>query len=204
MHFFYSVLIALSNNIDNISVRIAYSIRGIKISLSKNIWISVITFIISTFAAYSGKLLSGLFSKEFSSIISMILLSAIGLWIIFGDYFKDKKVNQADISKNVNVFDVLDKPEIADVDNSKTIDFKEATFLGIALSINNIGGGLSAGMIGLNSFLVGILSAIVSFIALFAGNFIADLFNKWNFNKKANVFAGIILILIGIKQVLFI
>jgi len=58
MEFIYTLFIALANNVDNISVRIAYSIRGIK------------------------------------------------------------------------------KPETADVDNSKDIDFKEATLLGIALSNN--------------------------------------------------------------------
>ena len=92
--------------------------------------------------------------------------------------------------------------ENADEDNSNDIDFKEATFLGIALSINNIGGGLSAGIIGLNPFFIGFFSAVISFVALWAGNYITDFFKKHNIGNKATIVAGIMLILLGIKQIL--
>jgi putative Mn2+ efflux pump MntP len=74
--------------------------------------------------------------------------------------------------------------------------------LGIALSINNVGGGVSAGMIGLNSFWVGFLSAVLSFIALWAGNYVAVFFIKWNISKKATVVAGLLLIAVGIEQIM--
>ncbi|ORX22641.1 sporulation membrane protein YtaF [Thermoanaerobacterium sp. PSU-2] len=203
MHFIYSLFIALANNVDNISVRIAYSIRGIKITAVKNLWISLITFIISSIAAISGNIISGVLSKHISSILSMILFISIGLWIAIEPYFKKNSDSHYDIDdKTKNIYDILKKPEEADVDDSKDIDFKEATFLGIALSINNIGGGLSAGMIGLNSFFIGFLSALISFIALWIGNYVTDFLNRWNFRKKATVIAGLILILIGIKQII--
>lgn len=204
MHILYTLFIALANNLDNIGVRIAYSIRGIKISVMKNLWISVITLFISSFAAFSGKLLSGFFNKQISSVISMLLLTAIGLWIIIEPYIKqdDNSMTKL-IEKNKNsVYNILRKPENADMDNSKNIDYKEATLLGVALSINNIGGGLSAGMIGLNSIFVGFLSAIISFLALWAGNYITEFFKKWNLGNKATYIAGIALIAIGIKQIL--
>ncbi|MEG6565680.1 sporulation membrane protein YtaF [Thermoanaerobacterium saccharolyticum] len=203
MHFIYSLFIALANNVDNISVRIAYSVRGIKITAVKNLWISLITFLISSIAAMSGNIISGVLSKHISSILSMILFISIGLWIAIEPYFKKNTDSPYDIGdKAKNIYDILKKPEKADVDDSKDIDFKEATLLGIALSINNIGGGLSAGMIGLNSFFIGFLSALISFIALWIGNYVTDFLNRWNFRKKATVIAGLILILIGIKQVI--
>ena len=57
-------------------------------------------------------------------------------------------------------------------------------------------------MIGLNSFFVGFFSAVISFLALWAGNYIIDFFNKWNLGKKATILAGVLLIIIGIKQVI--
>jgi putative sporulation protein YtaF len=201
---FYLLLISLANNLDNIGVRIAYSIRGIKISIPINLWISVITFIISGFAAYSGTLITGFLNKQWSSVISMLLLSGIGLWIIAEPYMK-KKCDDHDGSQQectTNIWHVFAKPEKADRDNSKHIDFKEATVLGVALSINNIGGGLGAGMIGLNSFWVGFFSALISFLALWAGNYITEFFTRWNIGNKATVVAGIALILIGIEQLL--
>jgi putative sporulation protein YtaF len=204
MHLIYISLIALANNLDNIGVRIAYSIRGIKISTLKNLWISVITFIISSLAAYSGSIISSVLSKNVSSILSMLLLMAIGLWIIFEPYLKEKNnhKNSHEILNDTNIYSILKEPEIADMDNSNDIDFREATFLGIALSINNVGGGLSAGMIGLNSFFVGFFSAVISFLALWAGNYVTDFFKKHSIGNKAAMVSGILLILIGIKQVI--
>lgn len=200
MHFIYVLLIALANNIDNIGVRIAYSIRGIKISVKTNLWISVITFFISAISAYFGSFLTKFISKGTSSKISMLLLCTIGLWIIVEPYYNMKKPQLE--NEDNSLYNILRSPEKADKDNSKYIDIKEATVLGIALSINNIGGSLSAGIIGLNSFFIGIFSAVLSFVALWAGNYITILFKKFDIGNKATVTAGLVLILIGIGQVL--
>lgn len=203
-HLLYIILIALANNLDNIGARIAYSIRGIKITTRINIWIAIITFFISTFAAFSGTLITGFLNKQLSSVISMLLLTAIGSWIIVNPYMKSNNdLNHgSDREKRTNIWHIMIKPERADMDNSKHIDFKEATVLGIALSINNIGGGLGAGMIGLNSFWVGFFSAAISFLALWAGNYITDYFAKWNMGNKATVIAGVVLIAIGMEQII--
>src|SRR5208283_893067 len=187
-HFLYTFFIALTNNFDNIGVRIAYSIRGIRISTLINLWISVITFVISFFAAFSGTVISGVMSKQLSSLIAMVLLTAIGLWMIVEPYLKKDKdcAEESAQGNKKSARHVLLRPEDADMDNSKHIDFREATFLGVALSINNVGG-VSAGIIGLNSLWVGFLSAVLSFLALWAGNYVAEFFIKWNISKKASV-----------------
>ncbi len=201
-HFFYTFFIALTNNFDNIGVRIAYSIRGIRISTLINLWISVITFVISFFAAYSGKVISGFLSKGTSSLIAMAILSAVGLWMILEPYLRKKDGSPEKAGEEKGVGHILLNPEDADRDNSRHIDFGEATLLGIALSINNVGGGVSAGMIGLNSFWVGFLSAVLSFVALWAGNYVAAFFVKWNLSAKATFAAGLLLIAIGVEQVI--
>lgn len=204
MHFIYTFFIALANNVDNISVRIAYSIRGIKISVLKNMWISIITFLISSLAAFSGSIITKFFNARVSSILSMAILICIGLWIILEPYLnKNKNIKKSsEVKKDNVIYDILKNPEKADKDDSKDIDFKEATFLGIALSLNNIGGGISAGMIGLSSPLVGFFSAVISFLSLWAGNYVTDFLGKWNLNEKATVLAGFLLIIIGLKQVI--
>lgn len=202
MNFLYMILIALSNNLDNISVRIAYSVRGIRISALKNLWISLITFLISTLAAFSGSKISTLFNSKITSIISMLLLSGIGIFIIREQFAKKDSADSKVEKSNKGLFNILRKPEIADMDGSKEIDFKEATVLGIALSIDIIGGGFSAGMMRLNIFLMGFLSALVSFLALWTGNYISSFLNRLGLGKKASIFSGIALIAIGLKQIL--
>jgi putative sporulation protein YtaF len=190
----------MANNIDNIGARIAYSILGIKIKFSINLWVSCITFVISFMAAYCGKQISNLLSKQVSSEISAVILASIGIWIMLAPHMS-KQSNKKNVNcKNNPVGNILEDPTKADLDCSKDIDFKEATLLGIALSINNIGGGLGAGVMGLNSVYVGIFSSVISFLALLAGNYITDIFSKFDFNKVTPKIAGIILILIALKQ----
>ena len=191
-YFIYAFLIALANNVDNLGARIAYSIHGVKISALINLWIAVITFIISTASASSGAFVAGSLGTKAASVIAMVLLVALGFWLILRGFKKPK--HRPNHSWNLWA--------IFDADLSKHIDFKEGTVLGIALSINNIGGGLSAGMIGINAYFVGLLSAILSFIALWAGNHLADFFIRRHIADKAAVISGTLLIAIGIKQVI--
>jgi putative Mn2+ efflux pump MntP len=77
-HFLYTLLIALTNNIDNLGARITYSMSGIRISLLVNLWITVITFVISFLAAISGTMITGSLGNQFASVIAMVMLVAIG------------------------------------------------------------------------------------------------------------------------------
>ncbi len=190
----YAFFIALINNIDNISVRIAYSLKGVKIDIYKNILISVITFIMSTLSAFLGDYLVNFISPSMCNIFTAIIFVCLGLYFIFEPYIKHKKAS--------NFIEIIMDPDNADIDNSKNIDFKEAIFLGIALNLNNIGGSLSAGVIGINIYLIGELSTLFSFISLWLGNYVANMFQNSIIYKKASLIAGIILILIGIKQLL--
>jgi putative sporulation protein YtaF len=201
-HFVYAFFIALTNNVDNVGARIAYSLGGIRISFPINLWITVITFAISFLAAFFGAQITGTLGKQFSSVIAMVLLVALGCWMILVPQLKKRRHDNYNREKSRNIIGIVLHPQDADMDHSKHIDFKEATLLGIALSINNIGGGLSAGMIGLNALLVGSLSAALSFLALWAGNYVAELFMKWNIAEKTTVAGGVILIAIGIEQLL--
>jgi putative sporulation protein YtaF len=188
----YTFFIALINNIDNISVRIAYSLKGIKIDIYKNILISVITFIMSTLSAFLGATLINFVNPNMCSIFTAIIFICLGLYFIFEPHIKHKEAS--------NFIEIIIDPNNADIDNSKNIDLKEAIFLGIALNLNNIGGSLSAGAMGINIYLIGGLSTLFSFIALWLGNYVASIFENSIIYKNANLIAGIILILIGIKQ----
>ncbi len=197
----WTFLIALTNNFDNIGARIAYSMSGIRLNIFINLWITVITFVISFLATVSGTMITGSLGRQFAAVIAMVLLVAIGASMTLEPYWKKKCRNNPSGNKS-HIFGILWRPEHADLDNSKHIDFKEATLLGVALSMNNIGGGLSAGMIGLNAFLLASLAAVLNFVVLWAGNYLAEFFIKQNLTDRAAVVGGIVLIGIGIEQLL--
>lgn len=190
----YALFIALTNNIDNIGVRIAYSLKGIKIDVYKNILIAVITFIISTIAAYFGTTLLNIITPTICNILTMIIFIILGLSFILEPYKKKKDTT--------TFIGIITSPSNADIDNSKTIDLKEAIFLGIALNLNNIGGSISAGILGINIYLIGILSTIISFLALALGNYLNYFFRNIKVQKKTTFITGLILIIFGIKQLL--
>lgn len=202
VHYLLSaVVIALANNVDNLGARLAYSVQGTMVGVTINVWISVITFLISTLAAYSGEAIVASIGKDSASMLAMGMLVTLGLWMIL--YARVQSWQERIFEKNTSTRHVaiLTKPCHADIDNSKHIDFVEGTILGIALSVNNIGGGVSAGVLGVNPLLVGFLSALISFVALFSGNYVAEFFIKRRLSDKAAFVGGVALILIGLKQV---
>ncbi len=200
-HLFYAIIIALANNVDNLGARIAYSIQGTKVHVLINLWISVITFVISASAAFSGAAVIGAAGNDVASTIAMAMLVGLGLWMIIQARLQSWHERIHEEKTSSSHLTIFRKPHHADVDDSKHIDFKEGTFLGVALSINNIGGGVSAGVLKIDPVLVGFLSALVSFVALFAGNYVADYFVRRHIADKAAIVGGLLLILIGIKQV---
>jgi putative sporulation protein YtaF len=198
--FSYALLLALTNNVDNLGARIAYSLQGTRVSTPVNFWISVITFVISYAAAEAGAAAADYLGSA-ASVVAMIFLIALGAWMILQARRPSRAEEEAVEKGTASLWTVLLQPQRADVDRSKHIDFKEGTVLGIALSLNNIGGGLSGGILGVKPFLVAFLSAVLSFVALWAGNYIAEFFVERNLTERAAIVGGALLIAIGIKQV---
>ncbi|MFY9658880.1 MAG: hypothetical protein WAK01_20235, partial [Methylocystis sp.] len=79
--FSYALLIALTNNVDNLGARIAYSFQGTRVSNLVNLWISVITFAISYAAAYAGTA-AATYLGAAASAVAMVFLVALGAWMI--------------------------------------------------------------------------------------------------------------------------
>lgn len=199
-HLLSAVVIALANNVDNLGARLAYSVQGTKVSGAINAWISVITFFISAAAAYFGRSIIALLGAEFASILAMAMLCALGGWMILHASLRSWHERIHEQKTSTTHVAIFAKPHHADIDDSKHIDFVEGTVLGFALSINNVGGGLTAGVLGVDPLLVGFLSAVISFAALFAGNYVADFFIQKRISDKAAIIGGGALILIGVKQ----
>jgi putative sporulation protein YtaF len=194
-HFWDVTTIALANNVDNLGARIAYSIRGIKIGVAINLWIAVITFLISSAAALSGSAAAEVLGTTVAPVTAMVLLVTLGIWMLVQP---GRQRRQGNYSASRPADRPLEKPQSR---LREQVGLKEGTILGIALSINNIGGGISAGILGINPYLVGALSALVSFLALWGGNYFAILFARWRMADNAGMVGGLLLIGLGVKQV---
>jgi putative sporulation protein YtaF len=198
----YACAIALANNVDNVAARIAFSLRGVRIGVLVNLWVSAITFAITASAAFFGGGVAASVGRQVAPLIAMVLLVCLGGWMIIEPHLKSRRTGHLPGEDAKSVGEVLLDPQRADLADAKHIDFKEATLIGIGLSINNVGGGLSAGMMKVDPVLVGLLSAVFSFIALWAGNHLSDVLVRYKLADKAAIGGGLILIAIGAEQVL--
>lgn len=91
------------------------------------------------------------------------------------------------------------------MDNSKKIDAKEASYLGIALSIDSICIGIGSSVIGLSSLIFPILTAIFQLLFLSIGTFLGKrIITTSNIpDNICNIISGILLILIGLSRFFF-
>jgi putative Mn2+ efflux pump MntP len=178
----YLLFIALINSFDNIGVRLAYSIGGVKVQFLKNILISLMAFAVSFAASLSGNVVSHLLNEDIASILSMIILSAAGIHIIYEGCSK--------------------KDEIKDL-NSHTLSYKESASVGTALALDDIGGSVGVGLAGYSPLAVGAAFFTVSFLIFISGNYLIKFSGRFRVSRKTTaMLAGIIMILIGIAQVL--
>lgn len=195
MNFLLTLGISLANNLDNLGAGIAIGVGRIKLPMLVNAWISVVTFILTGVAVLFGSRIGAVLPPLAAKSLSAILLCSIGVYVLAPALRKAKTA-----SREGGVDEILSDAAKVDRDHNRRIDYKEGTLLGVALSINNIGGGVSAGLVHLSALWVATLSASFSFIVLFAGSWGAARLVGGRLATGAPVLAGSLLVLIGLLQ----
>ncbi|MDP4146390.1 MAG: sporulation membrane protein YtaF [Bacillota bacterium] len=200
-----AILFVISSSLDSLIVGIAYGIKKLKIGLLSNIIVAV--------TASAGTLISMIFGKFVLSFLPMSSASFIGsaVLISFGLYFilepiikkrHSQNLIQNKDSKHVHYDDILDNPEIADKDNSGYIDLKESITLAFALTINNVGLGIGAGIAGLDLTVTTLVTLFFSLTAIPLGYYLGNRFLSKFLGKYASIISGCIIILLGLYGVI--
>ena len=190
------LVFVLGANFDNIAVGTAYGFKGIKLSLKMNLLIAFITSIGTLFSMSMGLLIYNILPHIFTNIFGGLLIIILGLYFL-KDFFKETLKK----NKEVNLNDILNHPEKADVDHSGDIDCKEALTLGTALTLNNFGMGIGASISGMNIFLTSFLTFIFSIISFRLGCTIGSKFNDSFIHNYANLISSLILIFLGVIEI---
>jgi putative sporulation protein YtaF len=228
LHFLTIVLLALSISLDSLAVGIVYGLRRIRMPWSSNLLIAVLTGL-GTFAAMqAGSYVITFMPPDWASYISSGVMAGAGLWIILqsrsggaaagdlppapGDH-KDLRQPPAareyvqlasiEIKFLGLLIRILKEPAAGDRDASGTIDFKEACIVGMALSLNNLAGGLGGGMAGLNPLYTALLALVISILFFITGLKVGQRYlSRW-IGERSAVIAGLILILIAVYELVF-
>jgi len=209
-----SLILAISSSIDSLGIGITYGIRNTKISNLAKIILFFISFIISIFSIWFGNILKDIFPEIITKIMGNLMLIFMGIFICFEALKKESKQ-----SKNINLSDEFDKQKIysffikyfgitikiiknpisSDFDNSKSIDSKEALFLGLALSLDSFCIGIGSSIMGINSSFFPLLVSFFQLLFLSFGNYIGRKLNKTSKlpDNIWSIISGLLLIFIG-------
>lgn len=180
-----ALLFALSANIDCLAIGLSYGIQSVKIDGRSNLVIALLSTAGTLLSMLAGSSLTLFCSPKMANALGSFLMMGIGLWIMIQERCGKKK--------NLKEYDR---------DASGVIDIKEAIVLGFALSINNIGLGISGSITGLPLFTTCLFTFLCSllFIAM-AQRWIQNKASKW-IHSYANTLAALLIFLLGCYELL--
>lgn len=182
--FIIANLIGIGANLDNISLGMAYGIAKTKIPHWVNTIINFFGFFTALLGAYLGEILSRYISQNIAELVSCMILSGIGLFILYTTYVHPR------ISKETSQH-TLQKP-----------GFKQAILLGIGLSFSNVASSFSATISNSASLWTTVFSISAwGYIMVFLGNIIGIGIVSRFLGKYSSLVSGLLLISVGVIQI---
>ena len=195
-------LLAFAVSIDGLTVGITYGMRNVHVPLRSLLIISFFSCMTFLVAMGIGRMLYMFFSPTVANAMGGGILIILGLWMIIQSVLKRDKNEEFLMNVEIRslgiVIQILRKPTMADFDRSGTITGMEAVFLGIALSLDAFGAGVSAALLNYSVAFTTFLVCLLSLSFLFSGLKIGKSFRKYDWLQKYSFLPGIMLIVIGI------
>jgi putative sporulation protein YtaF len=174
-------------------------------------------------AMFLGWTLGQCVSWDFSRLLGGGILICLGCWVVGQELGKDKemlhtnKCNRSEILITEEVGEkkncsrtgflyffkkILMEPQEADLDNSGSINSKEAFFLGLALASDAFGAGIGVALTGFNPWVTSLMVGVSKFFLISLGLFWGHLSREKISLFPAHFLAGGLLILLGIFNIL--
>lgn len=202
------MLLSVSLSIDAFTIGTSCALGGIKTSWRARIIICLISVLIMGISVVCGEWLAKLINPNVSRLIGCGMLCLLGVYIILGALGKTKKHREKKsvtlVLKSLGItVNIIKNPVSCDIDKSNSIDTREACYIGVALSIDSVGAGVSMGVSGMNALSVAGMSGLCQLIFLCVGLFLGSrLRNIERLPQKIfTIMSGVIIILISIFKI---
>lgn len=182
--FLPAFILSISSNLDTFTVSVSYGMHKIKLSFSSNLLIAIITSIGTFLSMLFGSFLANILSDNISNFIGGISLVLIGFWFLISSI------------KNKEVIDFTN----TNSKNPRVIDLKETIPLAFALTINNLGVGISASITGINIFYSTLFTFIVTLVSIVLGSCLGNSFLGKFLGRYSPLVSSLLLIILGIYE----
>jgi putative sporulation protein YtaF len=205
-------LMSISSNTDSFAIAIAYGIRRVRIAILPNLLIASVSSF-GTFLSMSlGQTIGGYLPRSISTMLGSGVLISIGILGISGAIWQERQRRKIEKYHQENPvklrsIDPLRDPEsyivplsIPSNNSSRYMTIKESIPLAFSLTINNIGGGIGAGIANLNVPFTTGLTFILAIVAILVGCTLGQKFAKKMTEYSAHLLSSISIILIGIYE----
>ena len=190
----YSLLLAFSLSIDALGIGISYGMRKIKFPLPSALLLAGETFVLIYLFMLLGHGLSWLIPADISVFFANGFLFCFGFWLCLQGF---RHVPEAS--------SILHQPSSCDLDQSKTLDPKEALLLGLVLSLDSFGVGVSASVSGMNVSFLPILTGMFQTVFLAVGAGVGKHFSTRTHIKENTwtILSGTLLIGLSLSRGIF-
>lgn len=192
-------LLSFSACLDNVVVGIAYGMKKIKIGFLQNLIIAIVSSTGTLLSMMFGQLLARFIPISICSALGATMIILIGIYFIL-DYIISNKKNYI-CNKCQDIIDckICIDNELA-VKTCNSISIKESIMLAFALTINNLGIGISASLTGINIPITVLLTFILSLLTIYCGTLIGNNIIGRILGRFASLASGTLMIILGIIE----
>lgn len=216
-------VIAFSVSLDGFGVGLSYGARGIRIPLASLLVVAGCSGLLLSASMWFGDWLALHLAPQTATATGAAILVAIGLWAVI-QFFVSRKADSSDdpqsapvrtqeasgmegertvvrfeLRKLGLVVHILRKPSAADVDRSGTISAAEAALLGVALSLDAVGAGIGAALVGYRAISTALCISVASGVFVRLGTWLGRRMNG-RLGRRLAILPGFLLIGIGILK----
>lgn len=202
------LVIALSSNLDNLGVGLAYGARRTYLPLVSNLLIAAITSCGTLVSMVFGRNVAVLASnQQLASDIGAGIIVAMGVYFLIQSLRKNRKALSGSRAERRTSRGILfwlcwvgrlsRRPTPVD---KNSIDLSEASILGLALTLNNLPNGFAAGLLGLSPALTTTAVFVLSMLILWLGIWAGSRFVAQFLGSKSALVAGIMLVVLGLYE----
>lgn len=214
MGIFEMLFLSFALSTDALAIGISCALRGIRTPLSARLVICVMSVAITAAAVFLGSVINDFIPSWVGNIVGIILLSALGIYVIYGAFVEKKPKKPKPRKENILTLavkplgltiNIIRNPSECDIDRSSTVEFAEACYIGAALSADSFAAGLGAGVSGGSAVLIPLMCGVFQLVFLCCGIQIGKkLYGIKRVKQKYfGIISGMMLIAVAIFRILF-